>query len=215
MYKTPIISDKLIVRKLATELIIFLKRYYPYHLLSRMTNLPIPTLNRYARGAVLPKYSRAIELYGKLKPLIAKYVRQTVNEGDWTILYSPATLDILSTVITFEMAGRRITKILAFEEMAPLAVATALKINAPFIIIAQSRNLHHLSWLSIDYRIGGIWLSYFIPKNSLQKNDSILYIDAVMTPIKEDVLTKLEQFMGIAIEHKLILKNLIDEWECK
>lgn len=213
MYKVPIMSDKLIMRRLTSELIVFLKKYYPYHLLSKMTDISITTLNRYARGAVLPRYERAIELYNKLKPLIAKHMRQTINGNDWSILYSPTTLDILSTIITFKMAGQRITKILAFEEMAPLAIATAMKIGTPFVIITQTRNSHYLSWLSIDYRIGGMWLSYFIPRNSLRKEDSILYIDAIMTPIKDDMLTKLEQLMGIVIEHKLVLKNLMDEWE--
>jgi len=215
MCKVPIMRNESIIRRLVSQLIVFLKKYYSYRTLSQITNLPIATLNRYARGVIRPGHERAIELYGKLKPLIAKHIKQTIDKDDWSTLYLPATLDILSTVITFEVAGQRITKILAFEGVAPLAIATALKINAPFVIITQSRNLHHLSWLSFDYRIGDIWLSYFIPKNSLQKNDSILFIDAIMTPIKDDILSKLEQSMGIKIEHKLILKNLMDEWECE
>ncbi|MEM2738829.1 MAG: hypothetical protein QXK93_07590 [Candidatus Bathyarchaeia archaeon] len=199
------------MRELASNLIAYLKKHYTYYWLSQITGLSPSVLNRYAKRVVVPNYERSIELYNKLKPIIAKHIRQIIDKDDWSILYSPTTLDVLSTVITFKMAGQRVTKILAFEEMSPLAISTAIKIGAPFVIITQTRNLCYSSWLSIDYRIGGIWLSYFIPRDSLRKNDSILYIDTIMTPIKDDVLTKLEQLMDITIEHKLILKNLMDE----
>lgn len=213
MFKMPLPETRQTIRWLATDLIIFLKNYYTYQQLSRLTKMSMPVLNRYAKRRVIPCHEKAIELYKTLRPLLIKHIKHVIDSDDWSNLYSPTFLDLLSTIITFEVAGNRVTKILAFDDIFPIAVATSLKLYTPYVIITQSRSMKYNGWMTIEIRISGSWIYYHLPAHLLNKNDSILYIDAYITPLKEEVLNQLQKQKRISIDKTIILKKLIDEWE--
>lgn len=214
-FRIPIPDVRRTVRWLVTDAIIFLKNYYTYKQLSRITNQPMTVLNRYAKRKIIPCYEKAIELYETLKPLLAEHMRHIINSDDWSELYEPPALDILSTMIMFETLGMRVTKILAFDDLSPLAIATSLKLSVPYVIITRSRNMLYNKWMTIEIRVGDSWMYYHLPVQLLSKNDSILYIDAYMTVLREEVLEQLKKQKRITIDKKIILSNLIDKWEGK
>lgn len=208
--KSDLIVRKRAVRCLASNMLSLLKKHYTYERLSKESCLPTTVLCRYVRGAVIPNYDRAIELYGKLKPMLLECVKEAMRNNH-SLLYSPQMLDVLSTMIVFEVAGQRVTKILAFNDAQPLAVATSLKIDVPFIVISEARNMNCDEWYTIEIKKGDMWLFYHVPKIRLKKTDSLLFIDVRHTEIKREVLKKLETEKKLPIGEKVIVEKLIGD----
>lgn len=201
---------KIMVGKSVIDMLSFLKKYYTYRQIMHVTDTAMSALCRYKNGHVIPNYDRALELYQKLKPLVTKQVKQLIDPKHLPELWQPSILDVLSNMLMCELAGNRVTKIMCFEELAPLAIATSIKINTPYIIITRVEPATHYKYLTIDVPIDDMHMLFHIPIYLLKKNDDILFIDTNFSLIKDEVLAKFEEKTKIKIAKKIMLKDLLN-----
>lgn len=192
MMKTPIPDTHKTIRVSIQDLLIFLKTNHTYRELSKITNLPIATLARYAKGRIEPSYERAMELYKLLTPHINEQLKSIIEKHKIEMLFHPTTLNLIATKILFDMSGTRITKILTFENMTPLATATSMKMNVPFITITKTVAYTHKKYICLKFLILEEVLTYYIPISNIKKHDDILYIDVNTNTIKENIIEKIK-----------------------
>jgi len=203
--------DKYEIRKSVVDLLRFLKRHYRYKELSAITDLHITALSRYKQGYIFPNYFTSMQLYLKLKPLLMKQIRKIIFDNDASEIFRPEILKILAKIILYEIVGRRVTKILAFEDMAPLATAVSLQTNVPFVLITTMAKTNYGSYLIIPIPVGDIYINYYLPRKMINSKDDILFVDLEITEIKKKVLEKIEEAKKIEITKKIILKEFFKE----
>ena len=207
--------DKHEIRRSIVDVLRFLKRYYQYRDLSSITGIHVTALSRYKQGYIFPNYETALKLYSKLKPLLIKQIRKIIFENKTSEIFRPEILKILAKIILYEIIGLRITKILAFEDTVPLAIATSLQTNIPFVIITTTANTNYESYLTIPIRIENIYINYYLPRKLINRRDDILFIDIETTEIKNKVLKRIEEAKKIKITKKILLEELFKNDDCQ
>jgi adenine phosphoribosyltransferase len=164
------------------------KRQYTYRELSSKTGLPVTVLSRYAKGHVLPNIERAKELWTVLKRLVGLgrelrrkikfnedgYFDNTKIIGDFNVL-GQAAHHALST-----FAGKRVTKVMtAAVDGIPLATMVANSLGVDLVIAKRNKEVGVKAFLeeTCVLRDSGVTMTFYIPKNSIGKRDSVLIVD--------------------------------------
>jgi hypothetical protein len=112
----------------------------------------------------------------------------------------------------YMVLGRRITKVIAFEELAGLAVATSINVSRPYVLITRNKNSAFKDWLSFSCDIGPVMVEYHVPKAMLSPRDDLLYIDLREDIFRNTVLKKICEATGCNIAYRYILESEISNW---
>ncbi|MBS7606041.1 MAG: adenine phosphoribosyltransferase [Candidatus Bathyarchaeia archaeon] len=190
-FKSSTHMEDLKFRLATVELLRTAKKYYTYRELSAKTNLPVTVLSRYVKGHVLPNKERARDLWCTLSKIVGienefkkrvrfdenGYFDNTFIAGDIILLRQAANYAIA------KFAGKRITKVLtAAVDGIPLAtmVANALGVN---LVIAKTMKEAGVSSFLEETCVlseSGYTLTFYIPRDSIKKRDSVLIVDEVI-----------------------------------
>jgi len=128
------------------EMLRELKRYYTYKELSAITGIPIPVLNRYVKGRVLPRdervsfLERKLSMYSRVEELVRKNIRLVHSRyvEDINLTGNVPLLKIVSKIVHKFFGSSSITKVLtAAVDGIPLATVIAYELSVP-VVIAKS-----------------------------------------------------------------------------
>ncbi|MEM1550412.1 MAG: phosphoribosyltransferase family protein [Candidatus Bathyarchaeia archaeon] len=184
-------TEDLKFRLATVELLKTAKRYYTYRELSAKTDLPVTVLSRYVKGHVLPNKERARQLWNALSKMVGLenefrrrlrfnehgYFDNTLFTGDIILLRQAANYAIA------RFAGKRITKVLtAAVDGVPLATMVANALGVNLIIAKTTKEVGVSSFLEETCVLSdsGYTLTFYIPKDSIKKRDSVLIVDDVI-----------------------------------
>lgn len=195
------------MRESISDVLLFLKKNYRYKDLCEVTGLPITVLCRYAMKYVMPSRDRAIKLHEALSPLVNKQLRHIINGKNIDVLYAPSTLKLIASKILFDVVGTRVTKILAFDDVAPLAVALSLKLDRPFVLILSHKSNVYEDYFETRVKINGFIVRYYVPLYAISIKDKLLFIDFELDSIKNDVLSQIISNTGAEIVSKYIISE--------
>lgn len=218
-------TEEIKLRLMTIELLRTAKREYTYRELSSKTGLPVTVLSRYAKGHVLPNVERAKELWKILKKLVGLerelrrrikfdeegYFNNTKIIGDFNILQQAANY-ALST-----FAGRRVTKILtAAVDGIPLATMVANSLGVDLVVAKRDKEVGVKAFLeeTCVLRNSGVTMTFYIPKGSIGKRDSVLIVDdMIKTGETQVVLIKLVQQAKADVSGIFSLIAVGDGWK--
>lgn len=171
---------------LVINILRLLKEKYDYKTLSKITGLPISTLNRYCVGKSIPRNRRIMNLINKIIPAldIEKIIRENIIIGkngymDFSALFLNANiLKVLSLYVLDFFAGRKITCIIAFDELSiSLATSIALASNKKLLFLSNSPICEIKdSFLFFSYSGFGESNVYWLPKKHIKMNENALII---------------------------------------
>lgn len=171
---------------LIMDILKILKEKYDYKTLSKITGLPISTLNRYCTGKSTPKGKRIMNLINKIIPMIdiEKIIKENIiidenGHIDSSALFLNANiLKILSLYALDFFAGRKITCIIAFDELSiSLATSIALISNRKLLFLSNSPFCEIKdNFLYFIYSSFGENNVYWLPKKYIKMNESVLII---------------------------------------
>ncbi|MEM1587137.1 MAG: adenine phosphoribosyltransferase [Candidatus Bathyarchaeia archaeon] len=189
--RSPTHAEDLKFRLATVELLRTAKKYYTYRELSAKTNLPVTVLSRYVKGHVLPNKERARDLWCTLSKIVGienEFRRRikfnenecfdnTVLTGDIILLRQAANYAIA------RFAGKRITKVLtAAVDGIPLATMVANALGVNLVIAKTTKEVGVSAFLEETCVLSdsGYALTFYIPRDSIRKRDSILIVDEVI-----------------------------------
>ncbi|MEA2089483.1 MAG: phosphoribosyltransferase family protein [Thermoproteota archaeon] len=181
-------AEDIKLRLMTVQLLRTAKREYTYRELSSKTDLPVTVLSRYAKGHVLPNIERAKKLWAILTKLVGLerelrrrikfnkdgYFDNTKFIGDFNVLRQAAH-HALST-----FAGKRVTKVLtAAVDGIPLATMVANSLGVDLVIAKRNKEVGVKTFLeeTCVLRDSGVTMTFYIPKGSIGKRDSVLIVD--------------------------------------
>lgn len=183
-------ADDLKLRLMTIELLrtAKYKRNITYRELASKTGLPVTVLSRYAKGHVLPNTARAKQLWKVLTKLVGLetelrgrikfdeegYFDNTDIVGDFNILQQAAN----SALANF--AGKRVTKVLsAAVDGIPLATMVANALGVNLVVAKRNKEVGVKAFLEETFalRDSGVTMTLYIPKESVEKRDSVLIVD--------------------------------------
>lgn len=218
-------AEDLKLRLMTIELLITAKKQYTYRELSAKTDLPVTVLSRYAKGHVLPNAARAKQLWNILTKLVGLeaelhriirfnedgYFDNTWIVGDFNIL-KQASHHALAT-----FAGKRVTKVLtAAVDGIPLATMVANSLGVNLAIAKRNKEVGVPAFLEETYvlRDSGVTMTLYLPKNALNRRDSVLVVDdMIKTGETQVALVNLVQKAKAEISGIYSLIAIGDEWQ--
>jgi len=218
-------AEDLKLRLMTIELLITAKKQYTYRELSAKTDLPVTVLSRYAKGHVLPNAARAKQLWNILTKLVGLeaelhriirfnedgYFDNTWIVGDFNILKQAAH----HALATF--AGKRVTKVLtAAVDGIPLATMVANSLGVNLAIAKRDKEVGVPAFLEETYvlRDSGVTMTLYLPKNALNRRDSVLVVDdMIKTGETQVALVNLVQKAKAEISGIYSLIAIGDEWQ--
>lgn len=189
--RSPTHAEDLKFRLATVELLRTAKKYYTYRELAAKTNLPVTVLSRYVKGHVLPNKERAQQLWCILSRIVGienefkrkikfngdGYFESSLLTGDITLLRQAANYAIA------KFAGKRITKVLtAAVDGIPLATIVANALGVNLVIAKTSKEAGVSSFLEESCVLNdlGYAITFYIPRDSIKKRDSVLLVDGVI-----------------------------------
>jgi len=177
-----------IMRKVYTiEMLRELKKYYTYKELSAITGIPIPVLNRYVKGRVLPRdervsfLERRLNMDSRVEELVRKNIRLVHSRyvEDINLTGNVPLLKIISKIVHKFFGSSSITKVLtAAVDGIPLATVIAYELSVP-VVIAKSRKevgvrrYYEASYYAEDATL----ITLYVPQQMLKPSDNVLIVD--------------------------------------
>lgn len=209
----------------AVELLRLAKEVYSYQELSRFTNIPVTVLNRYVKGHILPNVDRAEAiLYFLEKNLnIGQQVlsRLKFTKGGFVdntkIIFDTTLLRFIAEYAIRRLAGRRISKVLTVAvDGIPFASQVASLLGIPLVYAKKEKEVGVESFLEETCAVDrtGMQFSLYLPKDSIERRDSILIVDDVVRSGEQlRALTNLAKRSGAEIAGIFILIAIGDRWK--
>lgn len=171
------------VRLMASELLRLLKKHMSYRDLRKLTGIPESILCRYTRGNIIPSYEQAINILARislaidlntlLKNLVLREKSTIIDLS--RIMKEPYILRLLTILLSIELAGKNITKIIATSEsIFPLASMLGLELGSSVVLVKKR------AYPGIQYYHAIVVRS---PKES-----EVLYIDRDLVSRRDQIL---------------------------
>ncbi len=184
-------SRDLEFRLMTIKMLHTVKRSHTYREISQWTGLPVTVLSRYVKGHVLPTSKRAKEIWAALQKvagledqLASRIKFDELGYFDNTQIISDIPLLRLATQHAIsKFAGRRITKVLtAAVDGIPLATLVANSLDVDMVIAKKGKEVGVKDYIEESYvpTDSGVILTFYIPKESLRRGDSVLIVDDII-----------------------------------
>lgn len=179
------------MRLRAIQYLRLLKRNYTYEKLSKELKLPIPVLNRYVKGHVLPRDDRArkiIEFAEKALDLEKELLKRIKFDksgffDNTKIIYDINLLKIIVEKILSKLNEWNISKVFtAAADGIPLATLIASELGVDMIYAKREKEVGVKVFLEERCILGssGITVSLYIPKGSIKQSDRVLIVDDII-----------------------------------
>ncbi len=179
--------DRIMRKVHLIEMLRELKRYYTYKELSTITGIPVPVLNRYVKGRVLPRdervefLERRLNLYSHVEDLVRKNVKLVHSRyvEDTNLTGNVPLLKIISKTVHKFFGDTPVTKVLTVAvDGIPLATVIAYELSVP-VVIAKSRKeigvgkYYEASYYTEDATL----ITLYVPRQMLKPGDNVLIVD--------------------------------------
>ncbi|MEX2689605.1 MAG: phosphoribosyltransferase family protein [Candidatus Njordarchaeum guaymaensis] len=179
------------MRLRAIQYLRLLKKSYTYEKLSRELELPIPVLNRYVKGHVLPRDDRArkiIEFAEKVLNLEKELLRRIKfdREGffdNTKIIYDINLMKIIVEKMLSTLNKWNISKVFtAAADGIPLATLVASELGVDMIYAKREKEVGIKAFLEERCVLGssGITVSLYVPRGSIKPRDRVLIVDDII-----------------------------------
>lgn len=217
-------SLKLQIR--AVEFLRLAKEQHLYKDLMQVTGIPITVLNRYVKGHIIPSPERAAHILAKLEKdydmkehIMGKvpadkggFLDNTKIVGDTLLLRF-----IANHAVQRRLAGRRVSKVLTVAvDGIPLAVHIADSFGVPFIYAKKDKEIGVSNFIEETYTVSraGIQVSLYLPKNAIDRRDSVLITDDVVRSGEQlKALVNIARRCGAEIAGVFVLIAVGDRWK--
>ena len=175
----------------AIQYLRLLKKNYTYEKLAKELNLPIPVLNRYVKGHVLPRDDRAKKIieYAEKVLDLEKEVKKRIKfdkEGffdNTKIIYDINLLKIIVEKMLITLSRWNATKVLtAAADGIPLATLVASELGVDMVYAKREKEVGIRSFIEERCILGssGITVSLYIPRGAIKPRDRILIVDDII-----------------------------------
>ncbi len=176
------------------EILRYLKQFYSYKELSRITGVNETTLCRYIRGSSIPSFEQAQQIWSKLNQSLdlSSLILRGINissEGLLeysSLLTDPVILKVLSSRLYLELSGYRITKIVTKENIIlSLATVLSMYLNAGLFIVSDRVPL------TKDYIVENIIeppnkiRTIYIPRIQARKREEVIILWDLLKDLEE------------------------------
>jgi adenine/guanine phosphoribosyltransferase-like PRPP-binding protein len=209
----------------AVEFLRLAKEVYSYQELMQLTGIPITVLNRYVKGHILPSAERAVSILGKLEK--GYDVRQHIMDkvpsdkggflDNTKIVGDTLLLRFIANHVVQRLAGRRVSKVLTVAvDGIPLAVHIADSFGVPFVYAKKDKEIGVSNFIEETYTVSraGIQVSLYLPKNAIDRKDSILITDDVVRSGEQlKALVNIARRCGAEIAGIFVLIAVGDRWK--
>ncbi len=172
----------------ALDLLKLLKQKYDYKTLSKMTGLPISTLNRYIKDKTIPRSQNVKKLIEKVTSLINmdELIKEKVliNEDDvniYELASNPSLLKLINFFIVNEFSGSKLTAIMPLDaHSVPLSAISAITIDRKILLLSERPLWDDDESIMLTYKIPGFIEKFrlWLPKNVVSSKDSVLMISS-------------------------------------
>ena len=169
------------------EVIKLFKEKYTYKELAEKVDEPIPALNRYVKGQVIPAPNKTKQLLEKFKELfdLKTEIKKRMNEnGDSTaILRNTPLMKLISLDVFSHFEENRIQQVLTAPiNGLPIAIPIAHLFGASVIYTKTTRDQETENYIEETYKpdASKILQSLYLEKNVFQKNEDILIVDDIV-----------------------------------
>jgi adenine phosphoribosyltransferase len=209
----------------AVEFLRLAKEVYSYQELMQLTGIPITVLNRYVKGHILPSAERATSILGKLEKGydVRRHIMDKVpsDKGGFLdntkIVGDTLLLRFIANHVVQRLAGRRVSKVLTVAvDGIPLAVHIADSFGVPFIYAKKDKEIGVSNFIEETYTVSraGIQVSLYLPKNAIDRKDSILITDDVVRSGEQlKALVNIARRCGAEIAGIFVLIAVGDRWK--
>ncbi len=209
----------------AVEFLRLAKEVYSYQELMQLTGIPITVLNRYVKGHILPSAERAASILGKLEKGydVRRHIMEKVpsDKGGFLdntkIVGDTLLLRFIANHVVQRLAGRRVSKVLTVAvDGIPLAVHIADSFGVPFVYAKKDKEIGVSNFIEETYTVSraGIQVSLYLPKNAIDRKDSILITDDVVRSGEQlKALVNIARRCGAEIAGIFVLIAVGDRWK--
>lgn len=218
-------AEELKLRLMTIDLLRAAKRQHTYRELSAKTGLPVTVLSRYAKGHVLPNFTRAQELRKTLKKIVGLEIElrgkiRFNNDGYFDNTSIISDCNILRQAAHYALAafaGKRVTKVLtAAVDGIPLATMVANQLGINLVIAKRNKEVGVPAFLEETYVLknSGVTMTLYIPKKELKRRDSVLIVDdMIKTGETQNALINLIRKSRAELSGIFTLIAIGDEWK--
>jgi purine operon repressor len=209
----------------SVEFLILAKQVYSYQELMQLTGIPITVLNRYVKGHILPSPERATSILKKLEKGydVTRHIMDKLgfDKGGFLdntkIVGDTLLLRFIANHVVQKLAGRRVSKVLTVAvDGIPLAVHIADAFGVPFIYAKKEKEIGVANFVEETYTVSraGIQVSLYLPKNGIERRDSILITDDVVRSGEQlKALVNLARRSGAEIAAVFVLIAVGERWK--
>jgi adenine phosphoribosyltransferase len=181
--------DRMKARLMANEVLRLLKPHLSYKDLNKLTGVPESILCRYVRGNIIPSYEQAINILSKislsidldtlLRNLVAREKSTIIDLS--RVLKDPYIIRLLTILLTIELAGKTITKIVATSEsVLPLATMLGLELNSSIVLVKRRAYPGIQYYSAIIVRTPRESETIYIDKDLINRRDRVLVLADVV-----------------------------------
>ena len=186
----------------------YVKEYYTYEQLERITGLSKSTLCRYIKGEILPSLETAKKIFSKIREFVdvKRIVGERVrivngNVVDVSNLISdPLVLDIVADEFKSRFSSEKITKLLTVEAGGvPLATAIALKYSYKLVVAKRYKDPATSSCYVENYHSTSPYttVALYVAKNKLKRKDKVVIVtDVIRTGRTVEALSRIVRRAG-------------------
>ena len=179
--------DRIMRKVYIIELLRELKRYYTYKELSATTGIPVPVLNRYVKGRVLPRDKRVsllekkLSIYSHIEELVRRNIRLVHSRyvEDINLTGNVPLLKIISKIVHKFFRSSSVTKVLtAAVDGIPLATVIAYELSVPVVIAKNRKEVGIRRYYEASYYTEDATLmTLYVPQQMLKHSDNVLIVD--------------------------------------
>jgi adenine/guanine phosphoribosyltransferase-like PRPP-binding protein len=196
-----------------------------YQELMKLTGIPITVLNRYVKGHILPSPERAESILEKLEKGydVNRHIMDKLafDKGGFLdntkVVGDTLLLRYIADHVVQKLAGRRVSKVLTVAvDGIPLSVHIAASFGVPFLYAKKEKEIGVSNFLEETYTVSkaGIQVSLYLPKNGIDKRDSVLITDDVVRSGEQlKALVNLAKRSGAEISAVFVLIAVGDKWK--
>lgn len=166
------------------EILKLLKEKYTYKEIAEKVHLAVPTLNRYAKGQVLPAANKTKELLQVFRELfdLKEELKKRIDEtGDYTSIFTnPSLMKLIALDVYMHYQNNTIDKVFTAPiDGLPIATFIAHVFGASVAYTRFTREHPIEEYIEEAYRPAqsNRIQSFYLQKNIFKKNENVLIVD--------------------------------------
>jgi len=174
----------------ALDLLKLLKEKYDYKTLSKMTGLPVSTLNRYIKNKTMPQTQKAKRLIEKVAPLInaTELIKEKalIDQEDvdiYGVVTNPSLMKIINFFIVSEFSGSKLTAIMPLDaHSVPVSAVLATTIDRRLLLLSERPLWDDEDAITLTYKVPGFVEKFklWLPKEAISSKDSVLLLSSFL-----------------------------------